>query len=39
MDTISESELDRFLSSSNLVDKYNTTIDRDSASEILATKL
>jgi len=39
MDTITPSELDHFLSSSNLVDKYNTTIDRESAAEILAKKL
>jgi DNA helicase HerA-like ATPase len=39
MDTITPSELDHFLSSSLLVGKYNTTIDRESASEILAKKL
>jgi len=31
--------LDYFLSNSNLVDKYNMTIDRKSAAEILAKKL
>jgi hypothetical protein len=39
MDTISQSEINHFLSSSLLVHKYNTMIDRDSASEILAQKL
>ena len=39
MDTISESELSKFLSTSLLVSKYNTIIDRESASEILAKKL
>jgi hypothetical protein len=39
MDTISQSELDHFLSSSLFIGKYNTTIDRESASEILAKRL
>ena len=39
MDTISQSELDHFLSSSLLVGKYNALIDRESASEILTQRL
>jgi hypothetical protein len=39
MDTITPWELDQFLSNSLLVWKYNTTIDRESAAEILSKKM
>lgn len=39
MDTLTESELQGFMSVSPLIGKYNTTLDPESANEILTAKI
>lgn len=39
MDILSESEIDNIISKSKLISKYNESIDRESAYEILQNKL